>query len=438
MDIESWNVVDVGEYGSVGEAVTRTPERDPVIYRLPAGEHRLEEELHFGERAGVALVGTPDATLRVTDPEMSRAVTFSGTKRAVVENVEFDFSDPGVGPRAIGAAVPERLVVENVRVRGRIDRLERPPASLMWFNLTTPAGTGVVRNLRMPDGCSHERETKQQHNHRIGVSVEAEHEGTLRLRDCDVRGFVDNGVYAKSSGPGRTIVEGGYFENNGNANVRLGAGERGHDVVRDATIVLDGGGVDHTGCGIWAQDGRPVVEGCTISATNWENDLLRVGRGAVVRDTTIESDASSRALKIAGERAHDVLVDGLLVTDSGSGEGRQYSVEVGGGGETVTFRNCAFRFDHGPHADRHGVHVGSPGVVFDSCRFEQTGDANALLLMGAGRSDVRFSRFRGGTLGVNVDSTASVFVGNQYDGVSTNVGDFGFDAEFDTVGESDG
>nr|WP_233341104.1 right-handed parallel beta-helix repeat-containing protein [Haloprofundus sp. MHR1] len=432
--IEGWSTVDVGEYSSVDEAVNATATRDPVVYALSSGVHRLDEELQFGERAGVAVVGGPGATIRVDDPEMSRALTFVGTERAVVENVTFDFSEPGVGPRAIGATVPDGLLVEDVRVTGRIDRLERPPASLMWFNVTTPEGTGVVRNLRMADGCIYESGTQQQHNYRIGVNVEADHEGTLRLQDCEVSGFVDNGVYAKSSGPGRTIIEGGQFENNGNGNIRLGAGEHGDDVVRDANVVLDGEHVDHTGCGIWAQEGRPRIEGCTITATNWENDLLRVSEGATVRDTVIESDASSRAIKVSGEREDEVLMDNVVIRDSGSGEARQYSVQVADGGAGVTFRNCTFRFDHGAYADRHGIHVGTPGVVFDGCEFRQTGDANVLLLLGAERADIRFSRFRGGTLGVNGDSAASVFVGNRYDDVSTNLDSFDFDDGFDPVG----
>ncbi|WP_224450532.1 right-handed parallel beta-helix repeat-containing protein [Haloprofundus salilacus] len=433
LSIEGWSIVDVGEYSSVNEAVSATAAQDPVVYVLSNGVHHLDEELHFDERAGVAVVGRPDATLRVTDPEMSRALTFVGTERAIVKNVTFDFSESGVGPRAIGATVPDGLLVEDVSVTGQIDRLERPPASLMWFNITTPEGTGVVRNLRMADGCIYEPGTQQQHNYRIGVNVEAEHEGTLRLEDCEVSGFIDNGVYAKTSGPGRTIIEGGHFENNGNGNIRLGTGEHGDDVVRDATVVLDGEHVDHTGCGIWAQEGRPRIEGCTITATSWENDLLRVSEGAVVRDTVIESDASSRAIKISGKRENKVLMDNVVVRDSGSGDARQYSVQVADGGAGVTFRSCTFRFDHGAYADRHGIHVGTPGVVFDDCEFRQTGDANVLLLLGAERTDVRFSRFRGGTLGVNSDSAASVFVGNQYDDVSTNLDGFDFDNMFDPV-----
>lgn len=120
------------------------------------------------------------------------------------------------------------VLVENLSIRGQADGKNAVRCGAQGeYQLT-------LKSFYQPDG------SKDTGSGRQGIFVPQGVSGTVRLEDCLVRGFEDNGVYGSppGHGAGGTVeVIGGRYEYNGVSNVRIGSDG---SVIRGVEIRSDG------------------------------------------------------------------------------------------------------------------------------------------------------------------------------------------------------
>lgn len=280
-------------------------------------------------------------------------VAFESVDEFILEDVDFDFGRRGLGG-SIHVFADGDVAVRNVeRVGDCPDQI-----STMRFDLRDPDAEGVVENLVSRD----DRRDSQL----TGVYVGKYHAGTLTFRDCEVRGFSDNGLYASSPGHpgganGTVEVIGGTFADNNISNVRLGSTG---SLARDVTVVVESppqldGSVNARGIRL-RERGEHLVEDCEITIAGG----VRESFGAVVihsavgsteiRTTRLVTDADGtpgiRAIAPDDSDVEGPVVEGVSITGSAASG---YAVDVDGRDGTV-FRNCTI--EQSGH-DRGGIHL---------------------------------------------------------------------------------
>jgi hypothetical protein len=192
-----------------------------------------------------------------------------------------------------------------------------------------------------------------------GLFVGENHAGDLRLDDCTIEQFSDNGLYASApggagGGNGPVRVNGGTYRNNNVSGVRLGT--TGSSAT-DVTIVVDAetpgsGGLNARGIRLRNKSGQ-VIDNCWIRFG--ENAPESFGGivchpangGATVRDTTITVDKAS--------------IPAI----------RTFPTE-GATGETLTVENCTISGSTGGGV--LGRIEGRDGTVFRDCTIEHRGE----------------------------------------------------------------
>lgn len=343
---------------------------DTLIY-LDDGTFLVNDTVEIRDVSKFALFG-PGATLVPAEGWTSVAVFVEAVEGLRVEGLEFDYTD-AAGGRALLLRAGDGLFVRDVTVNGRFDA-----GSPVRLDVTDSGGSGLVENLRLPDGAAPDTQA-------TGVYVGNLNAGDLTFRNCHVEGFPDNGLYADPP-DGDMHVEGGYYANNGIANVRVNSGS----TVRNVHVRCDD---DHPGFrnmrGIRANDyaprpgGDPVlVEGCRI-------ELIEVSYsdGAIVqtsnlaeleiRDTYIRVDATDvnairakppdPALEV-GDRTTAVRCDDVTVS----------GVATGGAAISIVERDgCRFDglFVHQTGQDRDGIEFRrSRNNVVDNSVLDVRGD----------------------------------------------------------------
>lgn len=141
--------------------------------------------------------------------------------------------------------------MRNVAIKGSTPA--KPRASSPMMVCSDPGGDSVIENCWFGDGSGGATWREAV----AGVFVHAKHAGTLTIRDCYFKGWLNNAVYASPPGNpntdyyrpssvgqgGDVYVEDSYFEANDVASIRLG-GEGSYA----KNCVVNGG--NHRGC--WA------------------------------------------------------------------------------------------------------------------------------------------------------------------------------------------
>ncbi|MDZ5812786.1 hypothetical protein U4E84_15680, partial [Halorubrum sp. AD140] len=219
------SIADLAEFGadpsaagSLEAAVTDAAADGRLLF-LPSGRYRMEGVLELSGVARFGLVGG-EAT-RV--PSSGTTETDDGS--VLLDSLHFDLGGNGVESRAVDARVSDRLELFDVSVTGTLDA----GRGAVRVDVTDPDGSGVVERLSLRDGAAAETTA-------TGCYVGDENRGSITFRDCEIEGFPDNGLYAAPS-RGRIVVEGGYYANNGIANVRVRSGS----VVRGVHVRCDAG-----------------------------------------------------------------------------------------------------------------------------------------------------------------------------------------------------
>lgn len=134
--------------------------------------------------------------------------------------------------------VEHLLLMEEVEWMGIVPSDDHGKNSLLRTAITDQSGTGELNRVYIrsgsimpgyPDGMT-------------GISVRPGHEGTMYLTDLWIQNLNSTAVGFRAQNlTGRVGVEGGYFKNNANNNIRGSAGDHpdGPSYIRGATIVID-------------------------------------------------------------------------------------------------------------------------------------------------------------------------------------------------------
>lgn len=128
------------------------------------------------------------------------------------------------------------ILIEEVEWAGLIPNDDHANNALLTCEITDPAGTGEINRVYMREGSY----MPGYPDGMAGIRMSLGHEGTLYLTDLWLE-QVNSSAIRFTKVPGRVGVEGGFYKNNANTNLRGGAGSHpdGPSYMRGATVVVD-------------------------------------------------------------------------------------------------------------------------------------------------------------------------------------------------------
>lgn len=286
-------------------------------------------------------------------PDMGRPyLEFAEISNMLLDGVDFDFRGEGSGGE-IRITASDTMTIRDVQAIGNCS----DQIAMTRFEMLDEGGTGVVENLRT-------------HNHKdnsslVGIYVGEPHAGELTFRNCQVRGFSGNGLYASAPGleegsGGSIHVEGGHYDNNNISNVRLGGPASS---VTDTGITVDKVPPQHVGVnvrGIRLNTGYDHrIDNCTIhfekGAGSGFGGVVFHGEtgGGHVSNSTITIDRDNvraiTAFPPDGDNGSGIVFDSVTIDGSASG-GHTALIE---GRDGTVFRNCTIT---GSGSDRGGIY----------------------------------------------------------------------------------
>jgi hypothetical protein len=348
---------------------------DSVLLRFPAGTYRFAHRLVAGSFERFGLVGDGDVTIRPPDG-FNNELLLARAGAVHLANVTVDLSarETTAGFTLIG---DRELTVENVTIAGRGYHPDSQVVHGFALAVRNPDGTGVVRNLvaRRGSAIGHYKGG----NGRTGIWAGGRHRGTLRIENCLLEEFGNNGIYA-SRCPGSVQVVDSTFRNNNVASVRIsGEGSYARNVLVEVDlssydgprsrfdsgfntrgIVIEQNNVDKS-------PGARIVD-CDVRLLDAIRSQGAIGIGhhgrtVEVSDTTIRVD-TDRIPAILRKRpqtagASGIVLDGVTIT--GSAAGRE-AIKLEGAPESV-FRDVTI---DQPGTERDGVKlIDSEGCLLD-------------------------------------------------------------------------
>lgn len=337
---------------------------DGTVVEFPDGEYAINHVSLWGMH-NFGMRATGDATLVPGDDYDEEAwIAGSSFSDFLFEGFEIDNSGDGEAP-SLKMFAEDGLVVRDVTKRGFHDGGE----NAFHFRVTDPDGNGLVEGLRATDGGPWLDAVESP----VGVYVDSS--GPITFRDCRIEEFGNNGLYAAHSDAPIT-VEGGHYENNDVAQVRLGSAD---SVVRGAEIVVDDPDYDDGNFrGVRISDGSgPVtIEDCEISVGGAQGSGAVVGAYSggsfTVRDTRI---SVSRDYTVVGRTVHTSW--GIYVDEpagiSDPGERVIENVSITGEGH----RRSAMKFERGNNRV-DDVCISQSGSSRNGIRFDDGTDDNVV------------------------------------------------------------
>lgn len=307
-DLKQVDVVDdLGCDPTGSEPCAKTLQRaleDGIELVFPAGTYRMEDRLDISGFGAIGLRGEGDVRLVPPDNYNSFIIDVGEVQRFFLRGIDID-----VSARATTAGVRvicrDAFVIDDVEYLGRGDHPDDRVVHAMILGLTTTSGRGLVRNYRALQGSAIGH--YKNGDGRAGISIGPWNFGTIRVEDCHLEEFGNNGIYASRTS-GNVEVIGGLFRNNNVAGIRISGNG---SFVDGATVEVD---LDsYTGPmtqldsqfntrGIAIEQGpadKPngaLVDGCTIRINSTRRskggiNLFPTGRTVTVRNTTIEVNA---------------------------------------------------------------------------------------------------------------------------------------------------
>jgi len=249
---------------------------DDVLLFFPKGRYLLAEPWNLSTFDRLAIIGH-DATFVPREGD-TRILFYTGDviQSLRVEGVTFDFTAPQTGPRPMNIQAENNLLISDLAVNGSTRSVR--------FDITSPSGEGVIRQLRLPDGGL-------PGINAVGCLITPDSAGKLLFEDCLIEGFPNNGLYA-SPANGPITVSGGRYANNGIANVRVSGPSTVSDVEVECTRSPDG---FKNMRGIWVRSGECLIDNCDISledVTYSEGGIVGSWQGTV-RNTRIKTDVDN-------------------------------------------------------------------------------------------------------------------------------------------------
>lgn len=341
---------------------------DETALFFPRGRYRMDGTWSFESFESFELVG--DGALFVP-PDGHDASLFDvgrpGEASTVrFEGVGFDFRADETGGRPVGLMADESVVIRDVSVVGTQD----VDADLVRIDVTDPDGSGLVERLRLPHGGDPTWKI-------TGCEVGDENRGDLSFIDCHIEGFPDNGLYADPP-EGSVLVRGGYFANNGIANVRVHAQQPSlvdHVHVRcDASV----DGFENMR-GIRLRGGQSIevrnslVEMLDVTSSDGGITIAPELTSATIRNTKIRVDAAGvNAIRVKSPdedspRHGPIRCERILVTGSAA---TRAAIEIAERGDYHFDRCCV----HQTGAGRDGFHTDNADGVIRNASVVVTGE----------------------------------------------------------------
>lgn len=283
---------------------------DDTLFFFPEGTYRIADLFVVQHHDNVGLVG-PEATLAPRAGQIGDWLVASDVSRLLLEGLTVSNEADQTAVRTKVHVSGGENVVRDVSIVGFQD----VPTRTHGFTLQVDGADTELRldGVDLSDGA----------RNGTGVFVHPSTDpGTLRLLDCRIENWYEQGLYGSSHG-GPMYVIGGRYANNGKAQVRVGGGAVDTPgVVRDVTVRMtdpqpaeDKGNV----WGIWLHEGvGTVVENCDVAVTA----LSEAGSsGAVVigaeqgtttiRDTAIRVDDSTFAIAATSPKEEGFVIPSM-------------------------------------------------------------------------------------------------------------------------------
>lgn len=252
------NIVDAGADPDgetpIDDVLTDVIEDDTHIH-FPTGQYRLNE-WHMTGYSNLAITGT-DAVLVPPEGMQSYWLAWDQLSDIRFEGFMLDNRGEGVAPVTHIGVDGGTNVVRDVAIRGH--RVPDQSQNGFELSVTDPNAELRMEGVRLPDGTIHGS----------GIYTFPDSVGTLTVKNCRIEHWGE-GLYASPhSGP--LSVIGGYYANNGIAQVRVGGGRNG-PLVRSVTVRADNprnSQFKQNMRGIWLKEGTGArVENCDIAVTD--------------------------------------------------------------------------------------------------------------------------------------------------------------------------
>lgn len=186
-----------------------------TLLKFPSGTYKFTEENALNGYSNFGIVGEGDVTFTVPDDLNKKVVNINYGTGALLENITVDQS--GATP-CVQVAPNDGLEVHGLSMLGQGVGAATGENALNAFNpiVRSSGGEGMVENVVLHN------QGRMGAYARVGIWVGQTNKGTLTLRNCNVEGFSNNGVYASRT-PGVVQVEGGTYKNNDLSQVRIGS-----------------------------------------------------------------------------------------------------------------------------------------------------------------------------------------------------------------------
>ncbi|WP_121823391.1 hypothetical protein [Halostella salina] len=361
------------------DAAFRDAAAADTLLRFPAGTYRFERTNRLSGLTNLGVVGDGDVTFEAPAGHNDKWIVIDGGRDLLFRNVTVDASADNCAP-TLQLGVEDGLDVRDVRVVGRGTRDGSAPEG---EGGNVPVGNALLPIVRSPDGEGVVRRFVAQeggrigtYNHgdgRVGIYVGPSHAGTLRLVDCHVAEFPNNGVYASRT-TGVVHVEGGTFRNNDISQVRLGSEG---SVVEGTTVEVD---IEDVG-GPNAPADYLNPRGIRIESGRAGSNAGRSPGGVTVRDADVRMFAAPASPGIAvGTNGGDFTIESTRVRVDADGStgilakaptgGQHYDPPPKPHSGTITDVRIL-----GESATGHAVWViGRGDTTFENLRVDQAGE----------------------------------------------------------------
>lgn len=372
--IEFTRVVDlVEDYGAdptggeaVDQAVKEAAAADTLV-EVPDGEYRFSGEVLISPAGNVGFVAADGASPRFVPPAgfNDHLLNFYNLPAVVFEGIDVDLgqADTTAGLRF---DVENSFHVEDVEYLGRGTHPDASVTDGLNLAVADATGTGTVKNVTALAGSAIGH--YKSGDGRVGIFVGRDNYGTIRIVDCHLEEFGNNGLYCSRTS-GTVEVVGGTYRNNNISSVRIGGAT---SFVEGAEIEVDLATYDgpttrmdsaYNTRGVWLEQRNvtktpgATVRDCDIRIRNADNSdgAIKVWgasgeTSSNVRNTRIQVDEDDVWAIAVDDSA--VSVDGVSVTGTAAA-GEAVLVRGAGASGSVVQNTCIEQ----PGSGRDGVRV---------------------------------------------------------------------------------
>lgn len=319
---------------------------DDTLLVFPSGTYRFEGVGGLSGLSNFGIYGDGDVTFTAPPNVNGDWFVVDRCHGLLFENINVDVSATNAAP-TLKFGVTSKLEIRDVEVFGRGMRNGSkvrgesgnvPVGNALLPIVRSPDGWGVVENFAAKQGGR--IGTYNKGNGRVGIYIGRSHQGTIRLLNCHLKEFPNNGIYASRT-HGVVQVEGGLFRNNDISQVRLGSNdshlrngtveididEVAHpnmpgDFLRPRGIRIESGGVDTAGVRIRDVDiehRSSTAPGVVIGKAGGRFELsnLRI-RSDVDEMPAIAAKPPTGGVHPAPPEPHSGVIEGVRITGQAS------------------------------------------------------------------------------------------------------------------------